>query len=420
MSENSKLGLQYFSDNLHYHQHEAEYWLNQLKELGVSWLALDSTNLIAIPEPFLAELLKLNITPIIRFNFPYSLQKPPHEFQLILTYYQKIGIHYMVFFDQPNSQGFWSEKEWLHGDIVERFIDLFLPYAKLAIANGIQPIFPPLVVADEYWDTAFIKLALQSLVRRCEKCVLDQLLISAYAHVFDLSRPLNWGAGGPQRFPEARPFSLPGHSQDQKGLHIDDWYSAIAKEVLGHPLPMVLFEGDQTVNLNQLAELSQLDERRLKIIKSLLHINSFPSPFANGNEIISFSDNTICFVFSQLVEQIFSDTNYLAWYDSYRNPKPFSLQVKAWMGSSRYGYTSLGSANGHHQLVLLIPPLPEAQLNAELAQIQPYLLQKQPKIVFSVDEALQAEHVALISHLNAFSTEELERLNKQPSEIEWL
>jgi len=417
MVENSKLGLQYFSDNLHYHQSEAEYWLNEFKDLGVNWLVLDNSDLIAIPESFLTALLELNITPILRFNFPYPLQKPPHEFQLLLSFYQKIGIRYTVFFDQPNSQKFWSEKEWFHGDIVERFIDLFLPYAKIAIANGMQPVFPPLVVAEEYWDTAFLRLSLESLLRRQEDEVIAKLVLSAYAHTGDLSRPLNWGAGGPHRFPASRPFFRPENSQDQKGIHNDDWYQAIAQAVIGQPLPLILFEASPSITLSQLADLNIFDKRRLTIVQNLLPFQSQTPAFSNDEEILPLSTHTICFIFSQLVEQLFSQTNYLAWYDLYRHPKPFTNQVKSWVRSANFSSHLHGTAKDNRH-VLLLPPLPKAQLNQELAQIQPYLLQKQPKIVFSIAEALQAERVTLLSHLDFFSAEELNRLENQHCEIE--
>jgi len=418
MIENSKLGLQYFSDNLHYHQTEAEFWLNELKDLGVNWVVLNNSDLIAIPEVFLTGLLELQITPILRFNFPYTLQKPPHEFQLLLSFYQKIGIQYLVFFDRPNSQQFWSEKEWFHGDIVERFIDLFLPYAKAAIQNGMQPVFPPLVVADEFWDTAFLRLSLQSLVRRQENEVLEKIILSAYAHVGDLSRPLNWGAGGPQRFPLSRPFFRPENSQDQKGLHIDDWYLAITQGVLGKPLPMILFEASPTINLIQLADLSRLDNRRLSIIQQLLPFTDQTQSLSNDEAILPLSNHTICFAFSQLIEEPFSQTNYLAWYDLYRHPKPFTDKVKTWVHSLNYDQNPSSNKSKEHQHVLLLPPLPKTQLNYELSQLQPYLLQKQPKIVFSIEEAIQAKRVTLLSHLDFFSPAELDRLEKQQCEIE--
>lgn len=417
MVENSKLGLQYFSDNLHYHQSEAEFWLNEFKELGINWLVLDNSDLIAIPETFLTALLERNITPILRFNFPYPLHKPPHELQLLLSFYQKIGIQYTVFFDQPNSQKFWSDKEWFHGDIVERFIDLFLPYAKIAIANGIQPVFPPLVVAEEYWDTAFLRLSLESLVRRKEDEVIEKLVLSAYAHTNDLSRPLNWGAGGPARFPATRPFSCPENSQDQKGFHIDDWYQAIAQGTLGSPLPMVLFEASPSITLLQLSDLTAFDKRRLSIVQQLLPFQSQTSLSSKDEFIIPLSNQTVCFIFSQLIEQPFSQSSYLAWYDLYRHAKPLTNQVKSWVRSGNSSQYSRDTSKDNRH-VLLLPPLPKTQLNQELAQIQPYLLQKQPKIVFSIEEALQAERVTLLSHLDFFSTEELNRLENQHCEIE--
>ncbi|MGB9674090.1 MAG: hypothetical protein ACPL3P_08125 [Anaerolineales bacterium] len=418
MSSTTKLGLQYFSDNLHYHQAEADFWINEFKALGVNWLVLDNSDLIAIPEAFLNQLMEANITPILVFNFPHHFQKPPYEFQLLLPYYQKVGIRYMTFFKQPNSKNFWADGEWFHGDIVERFIDLFLPYAKLAVSYGIQPIFPPLLVAEDFWDTAFLQLSLQSLLRRDEGNVLDNLLLSAYAHVSDMSRPLDWGAGGPQRFPTTRPFFRPPDSQDQKGLYISDWYQAITQAVLGRSIPIVLFEASQNLNLYQLSELPQLEERHLTIIKSLLPISQSPTQSFDEKELIPFSKNVLCFVFSHLVEQVFSETNYLAWYDLDYQPKSFTEKVKAWYLSRAVENGTINVAGRKLQHVLLVPPLNEIQLNTELAQIQPYLLQNQPQIVFNVEEALLAEHVALLGNLDLFSPQDIARLENSHCDFE--
>ncbi len=55
---------------------------------------------------------------------------------------------------------------WARQDLVERFLDRFLPVAAAAIEEGINPILPPLEPGGSYWDTSFLQSMLTSLVRR--------------------------------------------------------------------------------------------------------------------------------------------------------------------------------------------------------------------------------------------------------------
>ncbi len=67
---------------------------------------------------------------------------------------------------------------------------------------------------------------------------MDNLILSAYAPINE--KGLNWGAGGPERWPGASPYMKSDNNEDQKGFHIFDWYSAISKSVTGTELPILL------------------------------------------------------------------------------------------------------------------------------------------------------------------------------------
>jgi len=71
----------------------------------------------------------------------------------------------------------------------------------------------------------------------------------------DQRSPGGLGAGGPERWPEARPYHLPDSNlpdsqlpdfhQDHLGFHIFDWYLAICQEELGCRLPVFLLRAGQ-------------------------------------------------------------------------------------------------------------------------------------------------------------------------------
>ena len=70
------------------------------------------------------------------------------------------------------------------------------------------------------------------------RSVRGGLALSAYAWTH--GRSLDWGAGGPERWPSARPYLTPAGSQDQRGFRIFDWYRAVTQATIGADLPMLL------------------------------------------------------------------------------------------------------------------------------------------------------------------------------------
>lgn len=234
-----RLGFHYFSDTLHYRQYDMETWLPVLASLGAKWLTLPAANQRAIPESFIRSLIQWGIQPVVHFSdLPLSQGAlAAGDVRLIAQAYASWGVRYVAWFDHPNARAAWGGA-WSQGELVERFVDAFLPFARLSLELGLQPVLPPLQPGGDYWDVAFLRRALKSFVRRGETAVLDNLVLGADAWVNEGG--LDWGAGGPQRWPDARPYVCPPDCQDQRGFRIFDWYSAIAREETSRSLPIIL------------------------------------------------------------------------------------------------------------------------------------------------------------------------------------
>ncbi|HLE51051.1 MAG TPA: hypothetical protein VI755_03280 [Anaerolineales bacterium] len=235
---NTRLGFHYFPDTNHFRETDLRLWLPRLRSLGATWLTLVAPSSRAIPELFLDGLLSEGIEPILHFPFSLDSSPPAQELQSLLSIYSRWGIHYVIFFNRPNSRAAWSTTAWTQNDLVERFLDRFLPLAGAASAEGLVPVFPPLTPGGDYWDTSFLRAALQAIDRRGHDQLLESLVLSAFAHAGD--RPLNWGCGGPERWPAARPYFTPSGCQDQRGFCIYDWYIAISEAVIGRASPLLL------------------------------------------------------------------------------------------------------------------------------------------------------------------------------------
>jgi hypothetical protein len=106
------------------------------------------------------------IEPVVQFTQGLEKRLETTDMRTLLQAYSRWGVHTVSFFDRPNSRSSWPVSEWAQNGLVERFLDRYIPLASLAIECDIVPLFPALEPGGNFWDTAFLSLALQSLARR--------------------------------------------------------------------------------------------------------------------------------------------------------------------------------------------------------------------------------------------------------------
>ncbi len=234
----TRLGFHYYNDSLHYRESDLQTWLPEIKACGASWLTLITPTDRAIPEGFIRGLIQDGIQPVLHFKPPLPHLPDTDSLKLLFDVYSEWGVHYAALYDRPNWRKSWPGNSWAQNDLVERFLDIFLPVADLALQSGLTPVFPPLLPGGDYWDTAFLRAALAGIQRRGKDKLIENLVLGAYAWVD--RHDLDWGAGGPERWPKARPYNAPAGQQDQLGFYISDWYQAIAEAELGSTRPMIL------------------------------------------------------------------------------------------------------------------------------------------------------------------------------------
>jgi hypothetical protein len=244
-----RLGFHYFPDANHYREHDLDSWLPKLQSLGCSWLTMLAPAERAVPEYFIDGLIKAGIQPILHLNLPIEPLRQESSLQVLLESYAHWGLKYLVLFDRPNMRASWQPSAWAQADLVERFLDLFIPLAEMTRKVGLCPVFPALEPGGDYWDIAFLQAALRGLERRGKMTLIDSMALGAHAWADNL--PLDWGSGGPERWPTARPYFTPKGAQDQRGFRIFDWYLTITQAELGFTRPILLLKagsrlGDHT------------------------------------------------------------------------------------------------------------------------------------------------------------------------------
>ncbi len=437
----TRLGFHYYPDTFHFTENDLQTWLPELKALGASWLVLQSPVDRAIPEYFVRGLVNNGIEPLVQFNLP--LLSPPDLSGLrpLLSAYQHWGVTGLLWYDRPNARRSWPAYGWAQQGLVERFLDRFLPLANLSLQSGLNPILPPLEPGGSYWDTAFLRSTLESLERRKQTQLLDQLVLSAYSWTGGQS--LNRGAGGPERWPEARPYRPLSEQQDQRGFRIADWYAAAAKAVRGKACPVVLLcagvpddpyqSSDQPVSPDLHAQVALAAANLLAGLPA-------KDPYDPEVNLEPLAAEVVSCNFWLLAAGQNSPFQRQAWYPANRaedEPLPAAVHLKAWMaqnlpfdnfqpaaafaktgpiGRDLYRQPSPSSHPIRHYL--LLPTYEFGVADWHLNVIRPFVKKYRPTVGFSLAEAALAARVTVLGDAQAIPEEALEKLRQMGSLVE--
>ena len=393
----TRYGFYYFPDTYHYRLSDLNTWLPELQSLGATWLTLNTPIDRAIPEAFIQGVLSANIQPILHFQMPHILPYHAEELEPLFRVYYRWGVRYIALFDRPNLRANWSASTWVQGNLVERFLDLFIPLAETAINNGLVPIFPPLEPGGDYWDTAFLQVALQGLQRRGTSRLLERLVIGAYAWVGN--RSLDWGAGGPERWPATRPYDTPAGSQDHRGFRIFDWYMALSQAVLGEVCPILIMgagskPGDCMDTQSSAVDLQAHAWQNLSIARLMagekLEFEPVPSTVLACN-------------FWLLSAPPSSRHARHAWYQSNEPALSAVSALKKWVKTG-FPMPYYSTTQPHHDIFppapiahyLLLPSFDWGISDWHLEVIRPFIKKHRPTVGFSVVEAAHAQRVTVI------------------------
>ena len=286
---NKKLGLHYFQDTLNYQESDLHKWLPRLNDLNISWLVLLSESDRAIPEYFLKGIINSGINPIIHFKQTPSQPLIINEIEPIIKAYAKWGVKQIIFYDKPNLKDSWEVTDWVKGNIVEEFLNLFTPVALLAINNGITPILPPLYPGGELWDTAFLEKTLQKINNN--EVLKNHIQLSAYSWHWNHS--LSWGNGGQKKWPKAKPY-IDKETEDHRGFFIFEWYQEIAQKILGNKKSITLLNAGSAFDPDSSPQKIIDQEKHKNRLISITQLISGQNAYEDNNSIRINQDNLSC------------------------------------------------------------------------------------------------------------------------------
>ncbi len=279
------IGFHYFPDDLHYRTHDLQAWLPELQGLGARWLTVVGSLTRAVPEPFLRGLREAGIEPIVLIPAGPVRALDATALAPLFNSYARWGVRYVSVFAEPNSRSSWSPSDWSKTGIVDRFVEIMAPIWRAQQAAGLTPVFPALKAGGEYWDTAFLEAALVGLQRRNQHELLNAMAFAV--NVWTFNRPVTYGAGGPAKWPNARPYLTQPGVEDQRGFNVFDWYNATFEERLGERRPLISLAGGPRLGDQSDPGLPSVNEARhascTKEIMALVNENQLPANLINLN-----------------------------------------------------------------------------------------------------------------------------------------
>ncbi len=373
----NRLGFHYYPDDRHYSQTDLRAWLPHLHSLRARWLVLRAGPDRAIPETFLRGVIEANIEPIIHLHTPICTTTAS-QLGSLLTAYGRWGLHYVVVFNPPNLRTSWPAHEWSRRALIERFTDALLPVLHAQRAAGLRAVLPPLEPGGDYWDTAFLVALLETLARRGQGALLHELTLAAYAWTYD--RPVDWGAGGPSRWPEARPYHTPEGCQNQRGLRACDWYATTAAQAGLPSLPILIVAGgalrrEPSPTLGP----DPFIEQNLAAARAVLG-GDLPSSVLN-------------FAFYPLVADSKHPDYASAWFEGPDQPRPVVTSLQRLLQSVAKGADDSRLKPIPHYL--LLPSSAGASWLQEWSHLADFASAHRPSIGFSLDEARLAQRVTI-------------------------
>ncbi len=406
MKSQQEIGFAYFTSHEYQISRVADEWLKALKRVGASVVILQSAFDRAVSEDIFRCAIDHNLAPIVHFTDELPLARKFNHTAFLLDIYAKWGVSHVIFGDKPNSKDAWQSAGWHYENIVDHYLDRFIPLANHAVRNNMVPVLSPLIPGGDYWDTAFIELVLSGLKRRHLDKILEQVMLSSFGYTFN--KPISWGKGGPEQWPSTKPYNTPEGQEDQIGFHNFEWLQAAGERAIGKKLPIIILDAGHTSLTSSNGDLNSSTEY-MKTIYELCLAKSAQDDLPNKQ---SFFDNSIGWCTFSL--------------DTMRSAYGNSLAVETFIqmfddSGDKISHPKSDEPNkkmiSHY---LLLPAYGSGVSDAVLNKVRPLIKHYHPTVGFSIAEAAYAQKVSVYPDPVVFSEEKLIQLRSTGSIVEML
>ncbi len=206
-------------------------FVRELVDMNIKWVVfLNEGANIGDNDYLVRQLVAHGIEPVMRV-YTNGLEPISGDLGAMVRHYTGLGVHYFQLYNEPNVA---AENGGAAPD-VNRYLDLWLPAARVVVANGGLPGFGALSPGGEVDDRTFLRDALLGIRARGETAVLDRAWLSS--HNYAGERPLS----------------------DPDGFLRFRQYDAIIRSILGRPMPIIGTEGG-SYTVGPLDEAGQIEQ----------------------------------------------------------------------------------------------------------------------------------------------------------------
>lgn len=169
------IGFRYYRDTRHYGEDDLDFWIPELKAMGVSWLIMLSDCAHPIPRFFIQELQLNEIEPVIGLHPPKVKPFNQDTLRSVMEGYAQVGVRYLYTYYEPNMMDQWSWDDWSQPELVKRFMEMLIPCLERMQEVGLCPSLPPLQSGGNYQESAFLREMLKAI--RSQKEFLFETLV---------------------------------------------------------------------------------------------------------------------------------------------------------------------------------------------------------------------------------------------------
>lgn len=373
----------------------ADDWLPMLRAAGASWAILPCHHPRSVPAALLMDLASRDVETVVQVIVNPIAPIESNLLRNLLSRYRDCGVRYVSFYDRPNCICQWTLAEWRKPQLLQRFVDMFLPCVEKASELGLFPVFSPLEPGSDYWDTAFLAGALQEMKERGKTPFFDRLAIGIYNYAYN--RPLTWGKGGRAQWKESLPYHTPPGSEDHRGFYIFQWYEEVLRDKVGYALPLISLGGGAGVGGWEDASFSPLEGKmagqRNQEAVHLLVEGELPDSLFN----IAFPLEAVMEDGAVATIKALRELPRHPRYSSWNKPE---VALKSSVPKPIYHY-------------LLLPAEEGAR-----AWPESYVRRFHPTCGFSLEEAMQAEFVTIVGDTLAISPQTERKIRAAGCKVE--
>lgn len=212
-------------------------FVGEARDMKIKWMVILNDGTDATKNDYLvSKLVENGIMPIMRV-YTHNGRPITGDLAGMVRHYKSLGVSYFQLYNEPNNNG--ENPDGVPN--VDRYLDKWIPAAKIVAENGGLPGFGALSPGGNVDDLEFLRAALERVKQRGEVGVFDKAWVALHNYAFN--RPIDY-------------------DEDSNGFLKFRWYDEIIRQAIGRSLPIISTEGGTHTGIDHDKDYPVVDEGR--------------------------------------------------------------------------------------------------------------------------------------------------------------